>query len=55
MANQKIKWTVRKSQSSRGVIVVESKGRHMALSSGGNSVRIHCCSDAKIHILRGEH
>ena len=53
MASQKITWNIRKSQSAKGVVVVESKSRHIAAS--GAVVRIHCCSDAKIHVLRGDY
>lgn len=53
MATQKIKWNVRKSQSARGVVVVESKSHRV--SSSGNGVRIRFCSDAKIQVLRGEY
>lgn len=52
MANQKITWNIRKSKSVHNVVVVEKKASHVVTSAG--SVRIHCFSDAKIHILRGE-
>lgn len=52
MAIQKVTWSVRKSQSAKSVVVVESRGRRAANSANG-SVRIHCCSDSKIKTLKG--
>ena len=53
MAVQKITWNIRKSSSSKSVVVVEGRNAHVVAS--GRSVRIQCCSEAKIHVLRGDH
>ena len=53
MAVQKLTWNIRKSSSSKGVVVVEGRNNHVVAS--GRSVRIQCCSETKIHILRGDH